>query len=401
MSLSILLYTSKTLADGSHPVMLQIIQKKQVKRASLGLSCYARDWDAKERKFLKSYPNYQEANKTLRRKFQEAEELWDDLSQEGHVDLTRFFSILKGEETPSLSVLDLFDQIIKELKAKKKIGNMNKYKQVRNRVKQYKGNVSFEGIDYKYLQGFEVFLFENGSKEGGVNFNMRTLRAVYNRAILQGIVDQKHYPFYSQLNRKGYSLGHLKSSYKPRPLSIEEIEQIKNFPVDDHPHLKDSVLFFLFSYYCNGMSFVDMCFLKRENIQSGRIHYTRRKTKKPMPSIKITDMVQTILNYFSGNDYLFPVLKSHVHVTEQQKYDRYRKVYKKYSEDLKVVAHLLGFTINLTSYTSRHSFGNVLKRKGVDVGRISELYGHSDVEVTKHYLQSFGDDQLDDANELL
>jgi len=54
MSLSIVLYTSKTLADGAHPIMLQAIHGKEVKRTSIGLSCHVKESDAKERKFLKS-----------------------------------------------------------------------------------------------------------------------------------------------------------------------------------------------------------------------------------------------------------------------------------------------------------------------------------------------------------
>jgi hypothetical protein len=45
MKISIILYKSKTLADGSHPLMVRISQLKDKKYFSTGLSCSSELWD--------------------------------------------------------------------------------------------------------------------------------------------------------------------------------------------------------------------------------------------------------------------------------------------------------------------------------------------------------------------
>lgn len=402
MSLTVILYKGKSRKDGTHPVMLQALQGKEIKRFPLGLFCHPKDWDAKERKFLKTYPDYKEANKILRTRFKEAEDLWDDLMENNYVDWTAFLKRFKREEVKEVTgVLDMFDEIIAEMREKGKIGNMKRYKQVRVSVAKYRGNVPFEQINHKYLKGYEVFMFKQGAKEGGACFNMRTFRAVYNRAMMQDVVDMKHYPFYSQLNRRGYSFAHLKSSYKPRPLSETDIEKIKAFPFEEHPKLRPTVDLFLFSYYCNGMSFVDMYFLQKSDIQEGRIHYVRRKTKKPMPSIKVTPELSEIMERIGGKKYVFFLAEQKENLNAEQRHQHYLFHYTKYNRKLKLVAEILGITINVSSYSSRHSFGNILKQKGYSIGKISELYGHTDIQTTNHYLAQFGDENLDDANDLL
>ena len=48
-------------------------------------------------------------------------------------------------------------------------------------------------------------------------------------------------------------------------------------------------------------------------------------------------------------------------------------------------------------HTARHSFATVLKRSGVNTSLICEALGHSSERVTQIYLDSFGNDQMEDA----
>ena len=52
--------------------------------------------------------------------------------------------------------------------------------------------------------------------------------------------------------------------------------------------------------------------------------------------------------------------------------------------------------LNIT-YTARHSFATVLKRSGVNVAIISEALGHTSLSTTQFYLDSFDNEQIDDA----
>ena len=48
-------------------------------------------------------------------------------------------------------------------------------------------------------------------------------------------------------------------------------------------------------------------------------------------------------------------------------------------------------------HVARHSFATVLKRSGVNVAIISEALGHTSLSTTQFYLDSFDNEQIDDA----
>lgn len=76
---------------------------------------------------------------------------------------------------------------------------------------------------------------------------------------------------------------------------------------------------------------------------------------------------------------------------------QYYKVIAKVNKTLKRIGEQLDVSIDLTTYVARHSFATVLKRSGVNTSLISEALGHSSEKVTQIYLDSFGNDQMDEA----
>jgi site-specific recombinase XerD len=86
-----------------------------------------------------------------------------------------------------------------------------------------------------------------------------------------------------------------------------------------------------------------------------------------------------------------------VHKTEAQRYGRRKKVLRNVNANLKTIAKMLNIDIDLTTYVARHSYATVLKRSGVSVALISETLGHSDLKTTQIYLDSFENEQIDEA----
>ena len=72
-----------------------------------------------------------------------------------------------------------------------------------------------------------------------------------------------------------------------------------------------------------------------------------------------------------------------------------------FNKKIKEIAKLLGIEGNMTSYILRHSFATTLKRQGASVELISQSMGNQNVEVTSHYLKSFGNDEVDKLDDLL
>ena len=91
---------------------------------------------------------------------------------------------------------------------------------------------------------------------------MRNLRAIYNRAVSEGLVVQRN-PFkhvYTGIDKT-----------KKRAVSLSVIRRIRDLDLN-----KKSLIFardiFMFSFYTRGMSFVDMAFLKKKKNRSAIVY---------------------------------------------------------------------------------------------------------------------------------
>ena len=76
----------------------------------------------------------------------------------------------------------------------------------------------------------------------------------------------------------------------------------------------------------------------------------------------------------------------------------FRRLINKY---MKQIALEVGIGKNVTTYYARHSFATVLKRSGAKIEMISELLGHSSVDVTESYLDGSENEQIQKETDVL
>jgi len=62
-----------------------------------------------------------------------------------------------------------------------------------------------------------------------------------------------------------------------------------------------------------------------------------------------------------------------------------------------IFTYSLLLALAITFHVARHSFASVLKKSGVNIALISEALGHSDLATTQIYLDSFDNEQVDEA----
>lgn len=162
---------------------------------------------------------------------------------------------------------------------------------------------------------------------------------------------------------------------------------------------------FLFSYYSAGINLRDIALLKWENIVDGRICYIRHKTGKRL-NCRLTPQTSAIVARYrtaksKPEDYIFPILDRRTHKTEVQRHNRINKVQRHINRELKKIGEELGLSHPLTTYVARHTYATVMKRAGVSIALISETLGHSSLTTTQIYLDSFDNEQIDEAMKLL
>ena len=165
--------------------------------------------------------------------------------------------------------------------------------------------------------------------------------------------------------------------------------------------------------YASSLSYVDMANLTTHNIEkleTGEyIVYKRQKIKnqKGVKSIKIplTDTIRELIEWFGKNtpligDYLTPIITRDY--SGAQLYEHIRSRYGRYNKNLKKLGVALGIERQkLTTYVSRHTMAMTLQSNKVPREVISQVMGHSNLETTNVYLDSFETSVVDEAAKLL
>lgn len=239
------------------------------------------------------------------------------------------------------------------------------------------------------MEAYEAWNKQRGNSPNTLSFYTRIIRAVYNRAAEEEIIDNRN-PF-----RHVYT-GVDKTVKRAIPLTI--IKKIKALDLSLSPPLDYARDMFLMSLYLRGMSFIDMAFLKKTDMKNGYIVYRRRKTGQQL-TIEWTPEMQMILDKYPDHPtlYLLPIIKTEG-INERC---AYRNIGYNINHSLKKIAEMVGITIPLTMYVARHSWASAAKTKGVPVSVISEGMGHDSEATTQIYLSSLDTSIVDKANSLI
>lgn len=389
---------NKKLSNEKFGIYLRIIKNRKRKLISLGLKCSKNEFSNET--FNKNRTNYKSENELLLQLKNKANFIIREYRLDDYdFTLNEFENRFRGKDKKQkIKVIDFFDEIIEEMIKSGRISNASAYKETKRALLKFNGvELYFEDITPTFLEKFEVYLREKGNEDGGIAFKMRELRAIYNKAINRDLVSFDSYPF------KTYKVSKLKSKNNKRALTIEEFIRIRDLNLENFPHLREAHNYFLFSFYTRGMNFIDMMKLKWSNVRNGRIYYTRSKTKGQF-SIEIIENVHKTLDFYKRQnrptEYVFPIILNE-NSSHQQVANRKHKVLSRYNKNLKEIGELAEVENKLTSYVARHSFATILKLTGTSTDIISELMGHSDVQITMTYLKSFDTNVLDDANRTL
>ena len=236
---------------------------------------------------------------------------------------------------------------------------------------------------------YENYLKSNGLIPNTISFYMRNLRAVYNRAVEKGITVQRN-PF-------RYVYTGVDKTVK-RALSVSMIRKIRDLDLRNSPSMDYARDIFMFSFYTRGMSFVDMAYLKKKDLQHGVLSYRRQKTNQQL-FIKWEKPMQQIIDKYdtSSTPYLLPIIKDVNSDARRQYHNASHLVNAK----LKKIGVDLGLPLVLTSYVARHTWASVARSKNISLSVISEAMGHDSENTTRIYLASLDMSVIDKANEII
>lgn len=285
-----------------------------------------------------------------------------------------------------MSVFDFFLTEINRQRDNGKLRTAEIYASAMRRFRKYLGkDIPFSNLTAKVIKSYESYLTESGLTQNTIGFYMRVLRTIYNKAVAQGLTKDSK-PFQDVFT------GVCKT--KKRALPLDKIQEIKELNLSATPKAEFARDVFLFSFYCRGMSFVDIADIKKADIKNGVLTYIRRKTGRPI-SIKIEPPIQEIINKFpSSNKYLLPIIKDETAAFRPQLLSASHTI----NAALKSVGETLGLHIPLTMYVSRHTWASLANTHNIPLAVISKCLGHSNQLVTQIYLDEINDEEADKAN---
>nr|WP_282159965.1 site-specific integrase [Ulvibacterium marinum] len=323
-------------------------------------------WDDSKKQVKRSYKGVKSVkflNNLLLTELAKAQEIVNRLHYKGELDFLSVKQlkdkIVRKTKYDSFYVYGLNQA--KELRVAQRFGTARNYEGVISILKVFtkQKDLKFNELNHDFLKRFERFhLSKPGNSQNGLASYMRTIKAIYNKGVKDDIIEREH------------SLFHYRN-------------------------------YFLLSYMTMGMSFIDMAFLRKENIVDGRIKFQRKKTSK-MYDIKVTEQMEEILKFYTAKkkrkDFILPVLKRD---SLELQYKDGQWALKNYNKGLKKIAELCAIEERLTSYVSRHSFATHALFKNIPLPAISSMLGHSKLSTTQVYLKSLPNEILDAYHEEL
>ncbi len=289
------------------------------------------------------------------------------------------------------SLFNFMENIIARLKQNSKVRTSETYKSTLNSFKKFRKDedIMLDCLTSEIMEAYEAWHKGRGVAPNTISFYTRILRAVYNRAVEDDIIENRN-PF-----RHVYT-GVDKTVKRALPLAV--IKKIKTLDLSLTPALDYARDMFLMSFYLRGMSFIDMAFLKKSDLKNGYVTYRRRKTGQQLV-IEWTKEMQMILDKYPENksDYLLPIIRN----SGLNERCTYRNTGYNINHNLKRIAEMVGVTIPLTLYVARHSWASAAKAKGIPLSVISEGMGHDSEATTQIYLASLDTSVVDKANSLI
>ncbi|MCC8145562.1 MAG: site-specific integrase [Bacteroidales bacterium] len=415
-TMSVFLRTS--IKPGHFPgsLYVRLIHQRRVKSLTLpDCSLYPEEWDKTTQTVL--YPDEDSSRseflRNVERRIHEEISVINGyiryLEHQGRYSVDEVVRLYRQRQDNS-KIMGYTECLATELERRGQERTARAYRTVcRGLVLFNKGNdIPLEHINSSLIKDFELYLKGRGKLPNTISYYMRNLRAIYNKALSNQRISftQDKNPF------SGVYTGVTKT--RKRSLSLEEMKKIHNLDLiamipeksndlSRYTYLQNlyaSQRYFSFCFYARGMCFIDLAYLRKENIRGGFIRYIRKKTGQQM-EVRIIPQMQSIIESFSdqvkGSPYLFPIIRNENKKSRLQ----YETALRSQNQRLKELAKMAGVNKAVSTHWARHSWTTIGKQENLPLRVISECLGHTSEKTTLIYLGSLENSVLDAANETI
>jgi site-specific recombinase XerD len=388
MKISLVLLKTKVESKKGFPIVVNLYHKGKQKRITLNLFSKLEHWDHEKQVPLVLHSDYDYIfPEVIDLKFKIKE-----LERKKETDFKKIEKYLKGDLNTSKNPItnDFYkfaDILISEKEKNGNLSNAKVYATAKKQLKRFEPNLTFDDFNYNVLIGFVNEKKREGVKSTSIHNYLRTLRAIYNQAVLRDITDDEK-PFTGVFKGLKVRSHQMRKKY----LTIDDIKRIEDA---DFTGLMDYTRdLFLLQFYLGGQDLIDVYKLKRSNVVNDRVFFKRSKVANGYQfDLLASKKVKAILKKYKQPDDLLPGRKDYAG------YETFRRRYGRYLIDMQ---NKLGIKVqplggNLGIKVARHTFANIGKRLGIEEDMLRELMGHERDDIDNFYKDRYPEEERDQA----
>ena len=398
-SVKLMLNKSRILNNGSYPLVFQVIHNRRKKLLYTGYRMKEEVFDESEGKIMNGVGSTFTAtevvkmNRELRKmrnqidiRIRQLERTREEFTVEDILTQNAF-----GTGKSQFYLLRYINAQIERKQELKKVGMAAAYKSTRSSLAKFIGrpDVRMSEVDLAFVRRYEDFLYSNGASGNTVSYYLRNLRSLYNQAVTDGYHPRGEYPFAKAQTRPAKTV--------KRALSRTDMQNLADLNLENEPELEFTRDLYLFSFYAQGMAFVDIVLLRKSDICNGVLTYSRHKSKQLIRIVVTPQMQGVIDKYNTENEYLFPIISGEY----ASGYQKYRLALGRINRHLKKIAVVADIKVPLTTYTARHTWATLARDYGAPISVISAGLGHTSEEMTRVYLKDFDVSMLNQVNSIV
>ncbi len=428
MKISKVLYTSKTLASGEHPIMIRIAHNGKNKYISTSTFCRANHWSKTLELIGAKDAKREEKNKLITSKYHALQNRLAEIEEKGlspSLDLLLSNEPIKDEAKEKINLIHIYELKAESSKAPRTASEYRTFKKVMetlygdfinvNDISQVWVNELREKIDTYYA-----------TKNSQKNHFIKCFHGVYSHAEAVGII-----PF-----RKAIRIKNFKHEKNDDYLSPEDVSVILSAYKKDivarareiDSKQEQALSLFIIMMAFQGLANIDLAGVQIKDIEIKTIkkisvdweqYYNsqeykeridkeqeerkvvmlslnRRKTEKGVEIVadyvSISPILDRLMAGKQPNDYLIPCFSQKTIGNKRKEierssnfYDTNKKILNKYLDEF---CRIWGFPRieNLTYKQARSAFANEVCNMDVSHNLIQKMLGHTQTVLAKHYL---------------
>ena len=269
-------------------------------------------------------------------------------------------------------------------------GTAHVYQSTYNRILDFMGGrpMDFAELTPSWLKAFQNYLLSRQLQWNSISTYMRMLRAVYFRAVDQGLVSAWPRLFHGVYTGTRVTV--------KRAIDVEVLRRLQK-PLPEHTGLEKARMLFLLLFMLRGIPFVDIVFLRRCDLEGNILTYRRRKTGAWL-TVRVEPEAMKLIQALRCNDLESPYLFPFIHCRGKDEYRQYQLALRRFNHSLKQLSYILDNKVSLSSYSARHSWATIANFRDYQQELISNAMGHSSVKVTETYFQRHTDDRIHAMN---